>query len=86
MHVMDKEIIGTWKRTDNGVWYEFDKIRVIVGSGEDAEVMDYSIRPGARSQLLLNNNVFEILSMSRFRFVIHTGYDSVEFLRESPRG
>lgn len=84
MHVADREIIGVWKRSDTGVKYEFNKIRVIIGEGEDAEVSDYSVRPGARSHSLLNSNSFEIISMSHFRFVIDTGYGTVEFLRTKP--
>jgi predicted carbohydrate-binding protein with CBM5 and CBM33 domain len=84
MHVADREIFGVWNRSDTGVRYEFNKIRVIIGEGEDAEVSDYSVRPGARSHLLLNGNAFEIISMSRFRFVIDAGYRTVEFLRTKP--
>ena len=81
MHVANKEIIGVWRRSDTGVRYEFNRIRVIIGIDEDAEVMDYSVRPGAKSDLLLNGNSFEIISMSRFCFVVDTGYRTIEFLR-----
>lgn len=85
MHVADKEIIGIWNRSDNGDRYEFNKIRLIIGIGEEAEIVDYAIRPGAKSDLVLNGRSFEIISMSRFRFVIDTGSVTIEFLRETSR-
>jgi len=82
MLVTDKEIIGVWKRTDNNVRYEFDKVRVLIGSDDEAEVVDYAIRQGAKSQLIINGISYVFLSMSRIRFVIYMEHGTVEFLRE----